>query len=335
MEKMLMKRFFTRELSTALKGVKAKCGFTLDDVVRSGMQNPDSCIGVYAGDEDCYDKFAPLFDRIIEAYHGYPPGAVHRRDMSLSGLPGMAALDRWGGKIISTRIRVGRNIKGFPFPPAVSFDQRIEIEKRVVSVLAALKGDLAGNYYPLSGMDEKTRLKLTMDHFLFKKDDRFLDAAGGARDWPSGRGIFLSNDNKFLVWVNEEDGIRIISMQPGGDIREVFERLVRGIRAIEEKIDFSFNDHLGYLSSCPTNLGTAMRASIHVKLSNTGRRDDFVEICDRLQLSVRGTHGEHSESEGGVYDISNKLRLGVTETDCVQILCSGVNELLSMDAQSG
>ena len=86
------------------------------------------------------------------------------------------------------------------------------------------------------------------------------------RDWPSGRGIFHNNDKTFLVWVNEEDQLRIISMQPGAGIAEVFGRLSRAAAHMETIAKFSHNNHLGYITSCPTNLGTALRASVHIKL---------------------------------------------------------------------
>ena len=88
-----------------------------------------------------------------------------------------------------------------------------------------LKGDLAGTYYPLTGMDEATRQQLVDDHFLFMSGDNNLIAAGMERDWPEGRGIFHNKDKTFLVWVNEEDQLRIISMQKGSDVKEVFDRL--------------------------------------------------------------------------------------------------------------
>ncbi len=80
-------------------------------------------------------------------------------------------------------------------------------------------GDLAGNYYALTGMDEKVRQQLVDDHFLFMSGDPNLKVAGMERDWPEGRGIFHNADKTFLVWVNEEDQLRIISMQKGGDVK--------------------------------------------------------------------------------------------------------------------
>ena len=181
-------------------------------------------------------------------------------------------------------------------------------------------------------MSEETREELISDHFLFKAGDRFLESAGLNRDWPRGRGIYHNNDKTFLVWINEEDQLRIISMQEGGDILEVFSRLVSAISEIERSVEFSYSDHLGYITSCPTNLGTAMRASVHIRLPKLSTdMDRFKSITDRHHLQIRGIHGEHSESEGGVYDISNRRRLGVTEVECVQDMVDGVEELISVE----
>lgn len=332
---MLSKRFLTPQIETELRDVRSNCGFTLGDITASGLKNPDSSIGAYAGGEDCYRAFAPLFDKIIEEYHGYSPSGLHKRNMNVSELAPMSNLDPEGDKILSTRIRVARNLRHFSFPAAVSSSDRHLIEMKIVDALSKLGGELTGSYYPLSTMDEETRIRLTKDHFLFKKGDRFLEAAGINRDWPDGRGIFHSEDRKFLVWVNEEDELRIISMQQGGGLREVFCRLVASIAAIEQHLDFAYDNHLGYLTSCPSNLGTAMRASVHVKLPNLGARNDFKDICERLRLSARGIHGEHTESEGGVWDISNKQRLGLSELDCLSILYKGVRQLLVLEQGSG
>jgi protein-arginine kinase len=107
--------------------------------------------------------------------------------------------------IVSTRIRVGRNLADVPLGPGITNQQRLDIEKRVSESLATFTGDLAGKYYPLNNLSEHERKQLIDDHFLFKEGDRFLEAIGLNRDWPNGRGIFHNNDKTFLVWVNEED----------------------------------------------------------------------------------------------------------------------------------
>jgi len=122
---------------------------------------------------------------------------------------------------------------------------------------------------------------LIADHFLFKEGDRFLDACGLNRNWPEGRGIFHNNEKTFLVWVNEEDQLRIISMQPGADIGAVFTRLAKAASHIETVAKFSHDEHLGYITSCPTNLGTALRASVHIALPKLGvQMAEFQKIAD-------------------------------------------------------
>jgi creatine kinase/arginine kinase len=169
--------------------------------------------------------------------------------------------------ILSTRIRVGRNLAEFPLGPGVTKEQRDKIMDAVVEACSKFEGDLKGSFYPIKGMDETVRQQLIDDHFLFLQGDRFLEACGLNRDWPDGRGIFHNDDKTFLVWVNEEDQLRIISMQNGAGIVEVFDRLCRAVAHFETTdIKFAHDEHLGYITSCPTNLGTAMRASVHIKL---------------------------------------------------------------------
>ncbi len=167
-------------------------------------------------------------------------------------------------------------------------------------------------------MKEEERKQLIEDHFLFKEGDRYLEACGLNRDWPEARGIFHNNEKTFLVWVNEEDQLRIISMQQGADIGAVFTRLSKACAHIEKVAKFSHDEHLGYITSCPTNLGTALRASVHIHLPHLGpKKADFEAIADKYHVQIRGIHGEHSETADHVYDISNKRRLGRSEVDLV------------------
>jgi len=119
-------------------------------------------------------------------------------------------------------------------------------------------------------MDAAVQKQLIEDHFLFKEGDRFLETCGLNREWPEGRGIYHNDAKTFLVWINEEDQLRIISMQQGADIGEVFSRLSRAATEIEKVAEFSHSETLGYITSCPTNLGTALRASVHIHLPHLG-----------------------------------------------------------------
>merc|ERR1711997_275529 len=232
-----------------------------------------------------------------------------------------------GVPVHSTRIRVGRNIDGFGLSPGITKQQRIDVEKMMSNALSKLDGDLAGKYYPLTGMDEAVRQQLVDDHFLFVSGDRNLTVAGMEREWPEGRGIF-HNDETFLTWVNEEDQLRIISMQKGGDVKGVFSRLANGIKAVGDSVkaedgrDFQLHPKYGYLHSCPTNLGTGMRASVHVDLPGwTAEGLPALKArCEELKVQPRGTRGESGGQTGITYDISNKHRLGYSEVELVQCM---------------
>jgi len=241
----------------------------------------------------------------------------------------------------STRIRVGRNLDGFGLSPGILKDDRLEFEKLMIKAFEGLEGDLAGKYYPLVGMKEEDRQQLVDDHFLFMSGDKNLQVSGMERDWPEGRGIYHNEAKTFLVWVNEEDQLRIISMQMGSDVTEVFERLSRGIAAVEASVEkecgkkFMLDKRYGYIHSCPTNLGTGMRASVHVTLPGWHKKGirALKQRCEELAVQPRGTRGESGGHDGDTFDISNKHRLGYSEVELVQNMINAVNTLVSEDAQ--
>jgi len=123
-------------------------------------------------------------------------------------------------------------------------------------------------------------------------------------------------------------------MQKGANIRQVFERLMLALKKFENVAKFAYDDHLGYITSCPTNLGTAMRASVHIQLPNLGKRkDEFQAIADKYHVQIRGAHGEHTETDDGIFDISNKRRLGMSMTMLVQDMYDGVKAMIKRELE--
>ncbi|CAD5235313.1 unnamed protein product [Bursaphelenchus xylophilus] len=334
--KSLLKKHLTKEVVQKLRSKKTKLGATLLDVIQSGVANLDSGVGLYAPDAEAYTLFAPLFDPVIEEYHNGFKATDKQPAMDLGEdkIAELPDLDPEGKYIISTRIRCGRSLAGYPFNPCLTETNYKNMEARMKSTLEGIKDeDLKGTYYPLTGMTKEVQDKLIADHFLFKEGDRFLQAANASRFWPTGRGIFHNEKKTFLVWVNEEDHLRIISMQPGGNVGQVLERLIKGLKIIAAKQPFARHPRLGWLTFCPTNLGTTVRASVHVKLPKiSADKDKFKATCDELKLQIRGIHGEHSESAEGIYDISNKQRLGLTEYQAVRQMYDGVKKLIELEA---
>merc|ERR1739844_302563 len=335
----LVAKYVTKPIWEKLsQAITPTSGFTLAKAIACAVEFDNQHCGIYAGDWDSYKVFSDVFDPIIQEYHGISADSVHTSDMEVGKIKGNIVA---GAPVHSTRIRVGRSIDGFGLSPGITKEQRLGVENLMKKAFANLTGDLAGTYYPLTGMNEQVRQQLVDDHFLFVSGDRNLKVAGMERDWPEGRGIFHNEDKTFLTWVNEEDQLRIISMQTGGDVKGVFARLANGIRAVEISVkeesgkDFMLDAKYGYVHSCPTNLGTGMRASVHVDLPGYTKEGlkTLQARCEELHLQPRGTRGESGGQTGVTYDISNKHRLGYSEVQLVQKMIDGVNTLVKEDRE--
>nr|KAF6499511.1 creatine kinase B [Molossus molossus] len=192
-----MAKVLTPELYAELRAKSTPSGFTLDDVIQTGVDNPGHpyimTVGCVAGDEESYDVFKELFDPIIEDRHGgYKPSDEHKTDLNPDNLQGGDDLDP--NYVLSSRVRTGRSIRGFCLPPHCSRGERRAIEKLAVEALSSLDGDLAGRYYALKSMTDAEQQQLIDDHFLFDKPvSPLLLASGMARDWPDARGIWCAH----------------------------------------------------------------------------------------------------------------------------------------------
>ena len=166
-----------------------------------------------------------------------------------------------------------------------------------------------------------------------------------ARSWPDNRGIFHNDSKTVLAWVNEEDHCRIISMEDGGDIPSVFARFCDLSNAIKVSAEANgtklmWNDTLGFMGTCPSNLGTGLRASVMVKLpefnklmesSNHADRELLETVCSAFDLQPRGSAGEHSAAVGAKFDVSNKQRLGFSEVQLVLKMIDGVSKVIQLE----
>jgi creatine kinase len=310
-------------------------GVSVDKCIQPSVDNTGRIIGLVAGDPESYETFKELFDAVINEKHGgFSPTDKHPPpDLNANALVG-GVFDKY---VKSARIRTGRSVKGFCLPPSISRAERREVEKIVVDALGGLEGDLAGTYYPLKGMTPDQEKQLIADHFLFQKPTGHLMVNSGAvRDWPDARGIWHNKDKTFLIWINEEDQVRIIAMQHGGDVKAVFERFSRGITQIEALMkkhghEWAWSERLGYICTCPSNLGTGLRASVHLQLHQLSKHPKFEDIILGLSLQKRGTGGEHTAAVDDVYDISNRARLKKSEREFVQLLINGVTKLIELE----
>lgn len=340
----LMCQVMTKEIFDKLRDLKTtSAGWTIARAINTGTCYPTSFVGCHAGDLESYTLFKNLFHPVIESYHkGFKvDGSMkHVTDMDVTKITEDLELAS-KEKIISTRIRVARNLSFFPLNPGGSKETRENIAELMEKVFDTLPEDLRGDLYRHTTMSNEQRQQLIDDHFLFRGCDKMQAASGYHMHWPHGRGIFIAKDKKFLLWVNEGDHLRIISMEQGGDVRAVFDRLSRGIQAIEDGLKkitgrnevFMSDPILGLITCCPTNLGTAMRGSVHIRVPKLIQKLGFEEL-DRIartnNCQVRGSSGEHSQIVDRI-DVSNWRRLGFSESTLVQDMIRFVNVLSKME----
>ncbi|MFH1154578.1 MAG: phosphagen kinase [Pseudomonadota bacterium] len=327
----LVKKYLIPELARCLQNRTTPSGFTMAMAIQDALQNPDSSIGIYAGDSESYNVLKELFDPIIRDYHCMETLGGQQTD---SSSPDLANPDPENRHILSTRIRVARNIAGIPFTPMMTPQDRRQVEHMAKQALLNLTHDLGGTYTPLEELQGIQRQHLAGEHLLFSKGDRFQEAAGINRDWPLARGIFVSRDLRFAVWINEEDHLRIISIDRNGEISRTADRLNRALDSLSASLDFARSDRLDFLTTCPSNLGTGMRAGVHIRLPNLFRHLDILEDLTRThQLQIRGTQGEKTGVDNAVFDISNKRRLGITRNQGLQTLCQGIVAIINQERE--
>merc|ERR1711865_973652 len=343
----------------SLKGKKTSTGVTLAMCIKTGVDNPGhphiKTVGMTACDEESYEVFKELFDPVNSARHGgYAADAIQPTNLDTSQLLD-TDIDPEGKYVLTTRVRTGRSIKGYQLPPTISFEDRRKLEALAVKALLAMEGDLKGDYFPLNGsksyapkpngMTEEKEGQLRSCGNLFQEpDSTLLLASGMGRHWPDGRGVFENKLKNLFVWVGEEDHLRIVSMQgsrggptpEGKQIKDVTARFMKACNEVEkvlkaEGADFMHNDHLGWVLTCPSNLGTGLRAGTMVKLPKVSGRDDWKALCAKMGLQARGTGGVDSDNVGGTWDVSNADRIGKGEVDLVNTLISGAAQLVQWE----
>lgn len=314
----------------------------------SGIQNPESCMGCYAMNPTDYDKFSPFFKPALEKYHKVDLSAKkHVNDWNLEGIEGLPAngqldVSEFGLSALSMRIRTARNLNKFPLPGAMTQEDRCNMELAMGPVFDELKNNPAfgGEYvsltpgHPNKITDERYN-ELVKAHIMFKDmaADSYLVTAGIAGDWPHGRGCYISEDKGFIIWVGEEDHLRIMAMKKSVKINDVFDRLKSAIDVVEKLIPggCAKSPDFGVITSCPTNMGTGMRASVHVQLPNLtkdGTDTKAKEVCKPFGLGVRGLGGEHTPiGADGTVDISPKARFCISEAEIACALYKGVKQV--------
>ena len=210
------------------------------------------------------------------------------------------------GTLVSTRIRLARNLEGYPFPSHLKDEKQAkEIIRLVSSGLNRLEDF---KLYYMDGITEWEANSLKENHLI--SPDLIARRRSAA--------ALINDDRSISVMINEEDHLREQCIVSGLQLRRAYDKISEIDSKIGMSIKFAYDEQLGYLTACPTNLGTGMRASVMLFLpavTINGKLHELVRSISRLGLTVRGVYGEGSEAEGYMYQVSNEVTLGVTEDE--------------------
>lgn len=212
--------------------------------------------------------------------------------------------------VISTRIRFARNIADYPFPVRLDNKSKIELNEKIRDSLNS-KEKL--NYIELKTLTRAEIVSLAERHIISPEFASNSD----------GRALLISENEDISIMLCEEDHIRLQVMKPGLALNEAYEIADRIDSEINEKQEYAFDERLGYLTQCPTNLGTGMRASVMLHLpalTSKGRMGTLATTVSKLGLTLRGAYGEGSLAMGDLYQLSNQVSLGISEKAAIDNL---------------
>ena len=236
--------------------------------------------------------------------------------------------DTYSDIVISTRIRLARNLDGYRFPLAFSEDEALQVEQAVThAVQESAKLDEQFSYFAIKDLSPLQRQILVEKHLISPQLAR-KETVGS---------FLLSNDESTSIMVNEEDHLRIQCMTASFQLQKAYEQADKVDRALENALPYAFRNDFGYLTSCPTNIGTGLRASVMMHLpalTLTGQMNQIINAMTRLGMTVRGIYGEGSENLGNVYQVSNQITLGKTEDDILADIQSVAEKIIQKERQA-
>lgn len=229
----------------------------------------------------------------------------------------------YSGIVMSSRVRIARNIAGLPFPSIAS----VEVSQKAVDMVR--KSILESNsilsrdfdFVSLRNLSDVEKYILVEKHLISPDLVERAEVAAA----------LINHNEQISIMVNEEDHIRMQCIFPGFQLDKAWELLNRMDDIVEESIEYSFDEHLGYLTSCPTNVGTGMRASVMMHLPGlvaTNYINSVLHTISKVGLTARGLYGEGSEALGDIYQISNQITLGPSEEEIISNINIVVRQIM-------
>ncbi len=229
--------------------------------------------------------------------------------------------------VISSRIRLARNLADFPFISRATEPDRVQIEKTLRERILNIEAREKMLYVDIDDLVGLDRQFLVERHLISREHAESRGA----------RAVAIDCREKFSVMVNEEDHLRIQVLTSGFDLDVVWEQVNRIDDLIEEKVTYAFDEKLGYLTACPTNVGTGMRVSVMLHLPAlviTRQIDKVFRSLQKIGLAVRGLYGEGSQAMGDFYQISNQVTLGKSEGELIQQIADIVPVIIDYERKA-
>lgn len=227
--------------------------------------------------------------------------------------------------VVSTRIRLARNLKEYPFPIRLPADKAREVVDKVGEALKDC--EIKFHRIDLDNIPDTIRVAMIERHLV---SPDFISEQ-------DGRAVYLSDDNTVSIMVNEEDHIRLQVIKDGFELNEAFVLADQIDNILSKKLNFAFHERLGYLTQCPTNLGTGMRASVMLHLPAlrmSGVVNRIGANLSKLGLTMRGLYGESSKPAGAFYQLSNQVTLGISEKAAIDNLQNITTQLIAQEMRS-
>lgn len=224
--------------------------------------------------------------------------------------------------VVSSRVRIARNIAGKKFVSTASDEELKDVLMTIKN--SNIDSDL--HFINLSDLDELMQNSL-VEKRVISRDLLEMKETG----------ILLNDAENISIMINEEDHLRIQVMKPGFNLDEALSDAIKVDEKISSKINYAYNDKYGFLTACPTNLGTGLRASVMLHLPAlrlTGKIEKVLEVVNKVNLNVRGVYGEGTEAIGDLYQVSNKISLGVTEEEIVENVKLIVQKLIEQERKA-
>lgn len=215
--------------------------------------------------------------------------------------------------VLSSRVRLARNVKGMPFPGWAKKPDRVkalEVIRPAVETLPQMSDSFSESMDNLTVLDKN----ILVERHLISREHAAKNA---------GSGLVLNREESLCVMINEEDHLRMQALRPGLQLRQAWNALDQVDSKLEKKMEFAFTPLLGYLTACPTNVGTGIRVSAMLHLPGlvlAEQINQIIQAVNKLGLAVRGLYGEGTEALGNVFQVSNQMTLGETENDIVERL---------------